>query len=178
MNYPTYFGNQNQAGQQFQPVGGVPPRPDIPTYQQQQEQMRQQQMMQQSQMQTAAQQQVMSHQGFSPSSRIVASREEAAAVTADFTGALMIFPDIAHNKIYVKQWDNGSGSAVFSEYVPFAQNTAQQQQNQQKHEQNAPFALAQDVQDLYDMVDNLMKEVDRLKKPNGKAGKRSESDDE
>lgn len=177
MNYPTYFGGQNQAVQQFQPAGGMPPRPDIPAYQQQQEQMRQQQMMQQSQMQTAAQQQVMSHQGFSPSSRIVASREEAAAVTADFTGALMLFPDIAHNRIYVKQWDNGKGEAVFSEYVPFVPVSAQQQ-SQQQQEQKPQFALRQDLQDLYGMVENLMKDVDRLKKPNGRIGKHDESDDE
>lgn len=56
--------------------------------------------------------------GFSPASRPVSSREEAMAVGADFSGAPMIFPDMAHNTIYVKRWDMGSGTAVFAEYGP------------------------------------------------------------
>lgn len=167
MNYQTYFGNQPQNGQQFPQNGGMPPRPDMPNYQQQQEQMRQQMMMQQAQMQNVGQKQPIPQYGLSPSSCIVSSREEAAAVTADFTGSLMIFPDIAHNKIYVKQWDNGLGSAVFNEYVPFVPANAQNQQQEQQQENGTKYALAQNVQDLYDMVDDLMKEVDKLKKQNG-----------
>lgn len=56
--------------------------------------------------------------GFSPASRPVSSREEAMAVGADFSGAPMIFPDMAHNTIFVKRWDMASGTAVFAEYVP------------------------------------------------------------
>lgn len=56
--------------------------------------------------------------GFSPASRPVSSREEAMAVGADFSGAPMIFPDLAHNAIFVKRWDVASGSAVFAEYIP------------------------------------------------------------
>lgn len=56
--------------------------------------------------------------GFSPASRPVSSREEAMAVGADFSGAPMIFPDMAHNAIYVKRWDMASGTAVFAEYGP------------------------------------------------------------
>lgn len=56
--------------------------------------------------------------GFSPASRPVSSREEAMAVGADFSGAPMIFPDMAHNTIYVKRWDMNSGTAVFTEYGP------------------------------------------------------------
>lgn len=56
--------------------------------------------------------------GFSPASRPVSSREEAMAVGADFSGAPMIFPDMAHNTIYVKRWDMNSGTAVFAEYGP------------------------------------------------------------
>lgn len=167
MNYPTYFVGQNQNGQQFPQNGGMPPRQEIQNYQQQQEQMRQQMMMQQAQIQNAGQQQSIPQHGFSPASRIVASKEEAAAVTADFTGSLMIFPDIAHNKIYVKQWDNGLGSAVFNEYVPFVPANAQNQQQEQQKDGGTKYALAQNVQDLYDMVDDLMKEVDKLKKQNG-----------
>ena len=57
-------------------------------------------------------------QGISPASRPVSSKEEAMAVGADFSGAPMIFPDMAHNTIFVKRWDFQTGSAVFTEYVP------------------------------------------------------------
>lgn len=155
-NYPTYFGGQNQNGQQFQPGGGMPPRPDM-NYQQQT-----QNMMQQAQMQPIAAQTV-PQQFLSPSSRIVASREEAEAVTADFSGAPIIFRDIAHDCVYIKQWDNASGSALFLTY------TRADGQNQSGRS---------DIKTLYDMMENLMQDVDRLKKSSGKAGNRSESDDE
>lgn len=57
-------------------------------------------------------------QGISAYSRPVSSKEEAMAVGADFSGAPMIFPDMAHNTVYVKRWDYNTGSAVFVEYVP------------------------------------------------------------
>lgn len=57
-------------------------------------------------------------QGISPVSRPVTSKEEAMGIAADFSGAPMIFPDMAHNVIFVKRWDYQSGSAVFTEYVP------------------------------------------------------------
>lgn len=57
-------------------------------------------------------------QGISIASRPVSSKEEAMAVGADFSGAPMIFPDMAHNAIYVKRWDFQTGSAAFVEYVP------------------------------------------------------------
>lgn len=57
-------------------------------------------------------------QGISLASRPVSSKEEAMAVGADFSGAPMIFPDMAHNAVYVKRWDYQTGSAVFTEYVP------------------------------------------------------------
>lgn len=57
-------------------------------------------------------------QGISPYSRPVSSKEEAMAVGADFSGAPMIFPDMAHNAVYVKRWDFQTGSAVFVEYLP------------------------------------------------------------
>ena len=57
-------------------------------------------------------------QGISPYSRPVSSKEEAMAVGADFSGAPMIFPDMAHNAVYMKRWDFQTGSAVFVEYLP------------------------------------------------------------
>lgn len=56
--------------------------------------------------------------GFSPASRPVSSREEAMAVGADFSGAPMIFLDVAHNAIYVKRWDVANGNAVFADFAP------------------------------------------------------------
>ena len=57
-------------------------------------------------------------QGISVYSRPVSSKEEAMAVGADFSGAPMIFPDMAHNAVYVKRWDFQTGSAAFIEFVP------------------------------------------------------------
>lgn len=54
--------------------------------------------------------------GFSPASRPVSSREEAMAVGADFSGLPMVFLDMAHDTVYVKQWDFNRGSAIFAEY--------------------------------------------------------------
>lgn len=168
-NYPTYFGGQNQAGQQFQPVGGIPPRPEM-TYQQPQ-------IMQPAQMQIANQQ-TTPQQLFSPASRIVSSREEALAVAADFSGATEIFYDAAHDCVYIKQWDNPSGSAIFRDYPRAVPSTVQNQDQRQAQGDKTILELAQDIQDLYEVSENLMKEVDQLKKSTGKAGKRNESDDE
>ena len=57
-------------------------------------------------------------QGLSPASRAVSSKEEAIGVAADFSGAVMVFPDVAHNRVYVKRWNYQTGAADFFEYVP------------------------------------------------------------
>ena len=54
--------------------------------------------------------------GLSPMSRPVSSREEAQATAADFSGALMIFPDLAHNRVYLKRWNMQTGAADFVEF--------------------------------------------------------------
>lgn len=161
-----YGGNQNQGGQQFPPNSGMPQRQDM-----QQEQMRQQMMMmqQQNQMTVPMQPQpvpppALPQQTFSPASRIVASRNEAEATPADFSGAPMAFYDAAKDCFYMKRWDNVSGSALFLEYP-----------RSDGQKQNDQFASAQEVRDLYDMVENLMQDVDRLKRPNNQNRKGSES---
>lgn len=56
--------------------------------------------------------------GLSGMSRPVSSREEAQACAADFSGALMVFPDLAHGHIYLKRWNMQTGAADFVDFVP------------------------------------------------------------
>lgn len=56
--------------------------------------------------------------GLSPMSRPVSSREEAQATAADFSGALMLFPDISHGRVYLKRWNMQTGAADFLEFGP------------------------------------------------------------
>ena len=56
--------------------------------------------------------------GLSPMSRPVSSREEAQATAADFSGAMMVFPDVAHGRVYLKRWNMQTGAADFLEFGP------------------------------------------------------------
>lgn len=56
--------------------------------------------------------------GLSPMSRPVSSREEAQATAADFSGALMVFPDLSHGHVYLKRWNMQTGAADFVDFVP------------------------------------------------------------
>lgn len=151
MNPPTANAS-NMDFQRYPQNGGMPQRQDYgQAYQQ--EQMRQQMMPQQ--MSLANQPQTIPAAILSGMSRVVSSRNEAEAVTADFSGAYMVFYDIAHDCVYIKRWDMVSGSAVFTEYA----KTDGRQQNTQ-------FAFSKDVRDLYDMVESIMKDVDKLKSQN------------
>lgn len=58
--------------------------------------------------------------GLSPMSRPVSSREEAQATAADFSGAMMVFPDVAHGRVYLKRWNMQTGAADFMEFGPVA----------------------------------------------------------
>lgn len=60
----------------------------------------------------------MSGGGLSPMSRPVSSREEAQATAADFSGAMMVFPDVAHGRVYLKRRNMQTGSADFMEFGP------------------------------------------------------------
>lgn len=114
-------------------------------------------------------------QGLSPASRLVTGREEAMGVAADFSGAPMVFPDVAGNRVFIKRWNFNTGSADFLEFVPAVQAAPPQD-----HPQIQPqaFAPLQDLQDLQGIVDNLRQEVERLKKPAGKAVKKNEPNEE
>lgn len=102
-------------------------------------------------------------QGISPASRPVSSKEEAMAVGADFSGAPMIFPNMAQNEIYVKRWDFQSGSSVFVEYVP------------KDSVQEAPAAVYATQGDFKELAEKLTErledielELERLKKKGAK----------
>lgn len=64
-------------------------------------------------------------QGYSMSSMPVSSKEEAMAVPADFTGAPMVFCDLSHGKVYIKQWNAQTGSADFMTFCPEEQTQAE-----------------------------------------------------
>ena len=56
--------------------------------------------------------------GLSPMSRPVSGKEEAMAAAADFSGAMTLFPDIAHGRVYLKRWNMQTGAADFLEFAP------------------------------------------------------------
>ena len=39
-------------------------------------------------------------------------------IPADFSGSLMVFPDVTHNRIYIKHWNYQTGAADFLEFAP------------------------------------------------------------
>lgn len=161
-NYPpyNYQPNQPQFGP-YPPVQPYPARMDVQP---------------QPQPQQPAQATQVTVLGLSPASRPVTSREEANGVPADFSGAPMIFPDVANDRIYKKQWDLNVGGPTFREYAPVFPAHAEAPQPQPTQQPQVMWASIQDLQDLQDLVEKLQGEVDRLKKPAGKAAAKNESD--
>lgn len=141
MNYPYYNPYQYtpQIGAQIRPAGMGQIYPEQPNVQQ------------------AAN--MGQGQGISPASRPVSSKEEAMAVGADFSGAPMIFPDMAHNTIFLKRWDFQTGAAVFTEYVP---------KESASEPPAAVFATQGDFRELAEKMtkrlEELESEMDQLKK--------------
>ena len=41
-------------------------------------------------------------------------------IPADFSGSLMVFPDVTHNRVYIKHWNFQTGAADFLEFAPVA----------------------------------------------------------
>lgn len=109
-------------------------------------------------------------QGLSQTSRPVTSREEAMGVAADFSGSLMVFPDIAHNKVYIKRWNFQTGAADFVEFAPVIQAPAQQE----PLEIQPVFASLDALQDLQGTVEDLRQEIDKLKRAQPKGAVRKE----
>lgn len=93
-------------------------------------------------------------QGLSAASRLVSSKEEAVGVPADFGGAMMVFPDITHNRIYMKRWNYQTGAADFVEYIPSVPI------------EPVPvpaYASAEEVKELRSALDVMREELARLK---------------
>ena len=80
--------------------------------------------------------------------RMVTSIDEAKASQFDLDGSITFFPSLAENKIYAKTLDN-NGLPVFLQFV------IQQDQPQQN------------VVEANNVVDNLLKRVERLEKELG-----------
>lgn len=111
--------------------------------------------------------------GISPASRPVTSREEAQAVGADFSGAMMLFPDITHNCVYIKRWDICAGGPIFDEYAPVVRPSPEPASSSTP---TAEWASVQDMQALKDAIDKLQEEINRLKKSAGKAAVKNDAD--
>ena len=76
----------------------------------------------------------------------------------------MIFPDMAHNAVYVKRWDFQAGSAVFVEYVP----------KDAAPEMPAPvYATHGDLKEMAKRLEGIEADLEQLKKKGAK-----KSDDE
>lgn len=111
-------------------------------------------------------------QGISMASRPVSNREEANAVQADFSGAMMLFPDVTHNKIYLKRWNMAAGSAEFAEFVPAVPETVEQAQP-------APaFATTDQMDELKNLLGDIKKDLEQLKKPVSVKGVKKNDTDE
>lgn len=146
MNYPTYMPAPYGNPQGYMPMQTYGPRPD----------------MQGPHAQPVQPQQIpQAIQGLSAASRPVTSREEANSIPADFSGNLMIFPDISHNRVYLKRWNINAGAADFVEYAPIIQAAPEQEPESPQ----IAFASIQDVQNLQDVVEQLKKEVEKMKRP-------------
>jgi len=96
-------------------------------------------------------------QGLSPASRMVSNREEANATPADFSGSMMVFPDIHNNRIYVKRWNGQTGAADFFEFVPYIP------------EEVKPVPAVQYA--TVEQLEAVMAEIETLKKPARKVKK-------
>lgn len=111
--------------------------------------------------------------GLSNASRPVTNREEAISTPADFSGALMVFPDLSNNRIYLKRWNMQTGSADFGEFAPVVPASVET-----KPEPAVAFASLQELQDLQGTVEDLKREIERLRKPAGKTVKKNDASDE
>lgn len=75
---------------------------------------------------------------------MVSSREEAAGVPVDFNGRPMVFPDLGHERVFVKMFNPNTGSSVINEYrlVPEAPPVT--------------YATSSEVEELRNMIRKLM----------------------
>lgn len=94
--------------------------------------------------------------------RPVASADEARGVPVDFTGRPMVFTHLSAGKIYVKVFDQGSGSAIFREFRMYeepAQETAAQ-----TAAAYAPLGVVDEIKNLKEHLAALQDEIRGLKR--------------
>lgn len=87
--------------------------------------------------------------------RMVTSREEALGVPADFSGQPMVFPDLAHGSIYLKQFNAQTGASEFKEFRAVEISEADTKK--------PSFASAEDLQGLRDEMQKLREELEAVK---------------
>lgn len=94
--------------------------------------------------------------------RPVASADEARGIPVDFSGKPMILPQLNAGKIYVKMFDQGSGSAIFREFRMFEDTP---QEGAAKPEAAyAPMGVVDQIQRLEETVKALQEELRGLKR--------------
>ncbi len=104
------------------------------------------------------------------SCRPVASIDEAKAIPIDFSGNLMVFPDISHGMIYTKQLNVSDGSAIFKIYSL----TQPQEQNIQTIEQ-PEYVLKSDFDKLKSDFESLLNQLSPTQ-PIGKRGTKNSNE--
>ena len=97
--------------------------------------------------------------------RPVTSREEAIAAQVDFMGPGTIMPDLSHGKIYLKRFNQNTGSSDFFVF------------SAQAEEPQPAFVPLQDFANLQNTVKQLFDEIEQLKKSSGKAVKKGETNE-
>lgn len=137
-NYPQYGYQPQQMGYQPQMQ---------PMYQQYQPPMQ------------APQAQMQQEQFFC---RPVASADEARGIPVDFSGKPMILPQLNAGRIYVKMFDQGSGSAIFREFRMYEEPA--QEAVAQPAAVYAPLGVVDQIQRLEETVAALQQELRGLKR--------------
>ena len=91
----------------------------------------------------------------------VTSKEEALGAQTDFFAAGTLMPDLAHGTVYLKRFNQNTGSSDFLTFV--LQQT------------EAPaYASAQDVQELQAAIEQIRADVEKLRKPAGRTVKKDD----
>lgn len=82
------------------------------------------------------------------SCRPVTSREEATAVQVDFFGPGTIMPDLAHGVIYLKRFNNETGSCDMYEFM----------MQPKREERSMPYATREEIEQLRRELEMLRSE--------------------
>ena len=94
--------------------------------------------------------------------RPVASADEARAIPVDFSGKPMVLPQLNAGRIYVKMFDQNSGSAIFREFRMY-EEPAQEVIAKQSAAAYAPLGVVDQIRKLEETVAALQQELSGLK---------------